>query len=91
MSIGPKEYRAKKLEELGREFRQLHGLSASIFRAAAAQTGKTVTDMQVIEILDSTGPTTAGRLSRQRLVMGRRRSRPKALSEIFGPGAACRR
>jgi DNA-binding MarR family transcriptional regulator len=63
LSIGPKKYRAKNLEELAREFRQLHGLSASFFRAAAARTGKTVTDMQVIEILDMTGPTTAGRLA----------------------------
>ena len=49
--------------ELARELQQLNGLSASFFRAAAARIGVTVTDMQVIESLASTGPMTAGQLS----------------------------
>ena len=51
------------LEELARELRQFTGLGASFFRAAATRTGMTVTDMQVIDILDSAGPTTAGQLA----------------------------
>jgi len=58
-----KENRSKDVEDLAREFRQFHSLGATIFRVAAAQTGKTVTDMQVLEILDMTGPTTAGTLA----------------------------
>ncbi len=49
--------------ELARELQQLNGLSASFFRAAAARIGVTVTDMQVIESLASTGPMTAGQLA----------------------------
>src|SRR5437870_3021841 len=63
MSRGSKEKPSKYLGELAREFRQFHGLGASFFRAAAARTGKTVTDMQVLDILDLTGPTTAGNLA----------------------------
>jgi len=63
MSRGSQETRARLLEELARELRQLNGLSASFFRAAAARIGVTVTDMQVIENLASTGPTTAGQLA----------------------------
>jgi DNA-binding MarR family transcriptional regulator len=63
MSIGSEEKYAKSLKELAREFRQFHGLGASYFRSAAARTGKTVTDMQVLDILDITGPTTAGNLA----------------------------
>lgn len=46
-----------------REIRQFTGLGASFFRAAAARIGMTVTDMQVIDILESTGPSTAGHLA----------------------------
>lgn len=46
-----------------REFRQFTGLGASFFRAAAARSGMTVTDMQVMDILESAGPTTAGQLA----------------------------
>ena len=63
MSIPSNKNRSKDLEELARELRQFHGLGASFFRVAAAQTGKTVTDMQVLDILDITGPTTAGNLA----------------------------
>jgi DNA-binding MarR family transcriptional regulator len=63
MSIASKENRSRDVEELAREFRQFHGLGTSFFRVAAARTGKTVTDMQVLESLEITGPTTAGNLA----------------------------
>ncbi len=63
MSRGSQEKHTEILGELAREFRQFNGLSASFFRAAAARIGMTVTDMQVIDILDSTGPMTAGQLA----------------------------
>src|SRR2546421_8445076 len=49
--------------ELTREIRQSTSLGASFYRAAAARIGMTVTDMQVIDILESTGPSTAGQLA----------------------------
>jgi DNA-binding MarR family transcriptional regulator len=63
LSSGPQEKRADLLRDLARELRELNGLSASFFRAAAARIGVTITDMQVIESLASTGPTTAGQLA----------------------------
>src|SRR5690348_6764502 len=63
MSRGSKEKHAELLGELARELRQFIGLGASFFRAAAARIGLTVTDMQVIDILDSAGPMTAGQLA----------------------------
>jgi DNA-binding MarR family transcriptional regulator len=63
MSRSSQEKRAELLGELGREFRQFNGLGASFFRAAAARLGMTVTDMQVIDLLESAGPTTAGQLA----------------------------
>lgn len=63
MSSGSQEKRVNLLRELGRELRQFNGLGASFFRAAAGRIGMTVTDMQVIDILDSTGPMTAGQLA----------------------------
>jgi DNA-binding MarR family transcriptional regulator len=48
---------------LARELRQFQGLSASFFRAAAARSGMTVTDLQVIDLLESAGPATAGQLA----------------------------
>ena len=63
MSSGSQEKRAEVLGELARELRQFTGLGASFFRAAASRIGMTVTDMQVIDILDLTGPTTAGQLA----------------------------
>lgn len=63
MSRGSKENRSRDVGELVREFRRFHGLGASFFRVAAARTGKTVTDMQVLDILHTTGPTTAGNLA----------------------------
>lgn len=63
MSSGSQETRAKSLRELTRELRQFTGLAASYFRAAAARSGMTVTDMQVIDLLDVSGPLTAGQLA----------------------------
>ena len=63
MSSGSEEKRAELLGELARELRQFNGLGAAFFRAASARTGITATDMQVIDNLDSTGPTTAGQLA----------------------------
>ena len=63
MSSGSEEKSAKLSGELARELRQFTGLSASFFRAASARAGMTVTDMQVIDILDSAGPATAGQLA----------------------------
>lgn len=63
MSSGFQEKHAEELRELARELRQFNGLSASFFRAAAARSGINVTDMQVIDILHSNGPMTAGQLA----------------------------
>jgi DNA-binding MarR family transcriptional regulator len=63
MSSGSQEKRADLLGELVRELRQFTGLGASFFRAAAARIGMTVTDMQVMDLLESSGPTTAGQLA----------------------------
>jgi DNA-binding MarR family transcriptional regulator len=59
MSSGSQEKRAEVLGEL----RQFTGLGASFYRAAAARIGMTVTDMQVLDILESSGPTSAGQLA----------------------------
>jgi DNA-binding MarR family transcriptional regulator len=63
LSSGSQEKRAELLGELVQEMRQRNGLSASFVRAAAARIGVTVTDMEVIESLTSTGPMTAGQLA----------------------------
>jgi DNA-binding MarR family transcriptional regulator len=63
MSSGSQESRARLLRELTRELRQVTGLGASYFRAAAARLGMPVTDLQVIDILDGAGPLTAGQLA----------------------------
>jgi DNA-binding MarR family transcriptional regulator len=63
MSRGSLEKRTELLLELARELRQFTGLSSSFFRAAAARVGMTVTDMQVIDVLELSGPTTAGQLA----------------------------
>lgn len=55
--------RAALLADLARTLRQFHGLGASYFRAAAARGGMTATDLQVIDLLESTGPATAGQLA----------------------------
>jgi DNA-binding MarR family transcriptional regulator len=63
LSSGLQEKRAEVLGELARELRQFHGLGVSFFRAAAARVGMTVTDMQVMDLLASTGPMTAGQFA----------------------------
>lgn len=63
MSSGTQGQRAELLGSLAQEFTQFNGLSAAFFRAVAARIGVTVTDMQVIESLASTGPSTAGQLA----------------------------
>jgi DNA-binding MarR family transcriptional regulator len=63
LSSGSQEKHAALLGELARELRQFTGLGASFFRAAAARLGMTVTDMQVIDLLESSGPSTAGQLA----------------------------
>ncbi len=63
MSSVSKGKRAKLSGEFAHELRQFNGLAASFFRAAAARSGLTDTDMQVIDILDSTGAATAGQLA----------------------------
>jgi DNA-binding transcriptional ArsR family regulator len=49
--------------KLVNELRQSYGLGASFFRAAAARIEMTDTDMQVIDILESSGEATAGQLA----------------------------
>lgn len=64
MSSGSQDNnRATLMEELARELRQFNGLGAAFFRAAAGRIGMNVTDTQVIDLLNSTGPMTAGQLA----------------------------
>src|SRR5258708_738586 len=63
LSRDSQEHRAQLLTQLAQELRQLKALGASFVRAAAARMGVTVTDMQVIESLTSSGPMTAGQLA----------------------------
>jgi DNA-binding MarR family transcriptional regulator len=63
LSSGSQKKHTEILGELAWELRQFTGLGTSFFRAAAARIGITVTDMQVIDILDSTGPMTAGQIA----------------------------
>ena len=63
MSSDSPDPRAQMLAALAQELRQFHILGASVFRAAAARIGMTVTDLQVIDLLQSAGPMTAGQLA----------------------------
>lgn len=63
MSSSSEKTRAEILTALVRELRQFQGLGASFFRAAAARIGMTVTDLEVMDILESGGPMTAGQLA----------------------------
>jgi DNA-binding MarR family transcriptional regulator len=63
LSSGSQEKHTEILGELARELRQFTGLGTSFFRAAAARVGIAVTDMKVIDLLDLTGPSTAGLLA----------------------------
>ncbi|HEV8192695.1 MAG TPA: MarR family transcriptional regulator, partial [Ktedonobacterales bacterium] len=57
------EKREELLREFVREVRQFNEFGASFFRSVAGRIGMNVTDLQVADILDVTGPTTAGRLA----------------------------
>src|SRR5512146_3345474 len=57
------ESREALLGGLARALRRFTGLRASFYRTAAARTGMTVTDIEVIDILDNSGPMTAGQLA----------------------------
>src|SRR5215470_15492315 len=63
MSIGSRNKKPEMDGKLVNELRQSYGLGASFFRAAAARIEMTDTDMQVIDILESTGEATAGQLA----------------------------
>jgi len=63
LSSGSQEKHEAVLGELARELRQFTGLGTSFFRAAATQIGMAVTDIQVMDILDITGETSAGQLA----------------------------
>lgn len=63
MSRGSSNKPAETSRQLVSELRQCYGLGASFFRAAAAQIEMTDTDMQVIDILESTGEASAGQLA----------------------------
>jgi DNA-binding MarR family transcriptional regulator len=63
MSRGVERSRAEMLRALAREFRQSTGLGASLLRAVASRMGMAVTDVQVLDLLESTGPMTAGQIA----------------------------
>lgn len=63
MSSAAQGTRVEIFGTLEREIRQFTGLSASFFRVAATRIGVAVTDLQVVDILDLTGGTSAGRLA----------------------------
>jgi DNA-binding MarR family transcriptional regulator len=63
MSMGSWNKPTEIGEKLVNELRQCYGLGASFFRAAAARIEMTDTDIQVIDILESTGEATAGQLA----------------------------
>jgi DNA-binding MarR family transcriptional regulator len=63
MSSGSRNKQTEIDGKLVNELRQGYGLGASFFRAAAARIEMTDTDMQVIDILESTGEATAGQLA----------------------------
>jgi DNA-binding MarR family transcriptional regulator len=63
LSSGSQNKQMEVLGELVHELRQCYGLGASFFRAAAARIEMTDTDMQVLDILESTGEASAGQLA----------------------------
>jgi DNA-binding MarR family transcriptional regulator len=63
LSNGSEKTRAEILTALVQELRQFQGLGSSFFRAAAARIGMTVTDLEVMDMLESGGPMTAGQLA----------------------------
>jgi predicted transcriptional regulator len=65
MSMGSRDKQTEIGGSLVNELRQCYGLGASFFRAAAARIEMTDTDMQVIDILESSGEGTAGQLAQR--------------------------
>src|SRR5258707_15270411 len=63
MSSGSQKKNTDVPGEFGRELRQLTSLGASFYRAVAARIGMTVPDLQVIDLLESSGPLNAGQLA----------------------------
>lgn len=63
MSSGSQEKHTETLGELTQEIRQFNELGTSFFRVAATRIGMAVTDVQIMDILDLTGPSTAGQLA----------------------------
>ncbi|MBA3947577.1 MAG: MarR family transcriptional regulator [Herpetosiphonaceae bacterium] len=63
MSSSSQNKQTEVLGELVHELRQCYGLGASFFRAAAARIEMTDTDMQVLDILESTGDASAGQIA----------------------------
>ena len=63
MSRGNSEDRDLLRATAAREVRQLTGLGAAYFRAAAGRVGLNATDVEVLDLLGITGPATAGRLA----------------------------
>lgn len=63
MSRGSQERRETLVGRLVREVRQFNGLGATFFRAAASRAGMNAADVQVVDILAVSGPTTAGQLA----------------------------
>ena len=63
MSSSPTNSHEKLIADFLREIRQFTSLSAFFFRALAARLDMNATDLQVIDILEITGPSTAGQLA----------------------------
>jgi DNA-binding MarR family transcriptional regulator len=63
LSSGSHEESSKVPGDLTQELRQFTGLAASFFRAVAARLGMAVTDLQVLDILESSDNATAGQLA----------------------------
>lgn len=63
MSRDAQQSHGEVLGAFARELRQFQGLGASFFRAAASRSGMNVTDLQVLDLLQSNGPMTAGQLA----------------------------
>lgn len=63
LSRGAPGEREVLLGRLVREVRHFNGLGATFFRAVAGRVGINAADVQVVDILAVTGPTTAGRLA----------------------------
>ena len=63
MSSNSRDKSKESAETTAQELRRFTGLSASLFRAAAARIGMAATDIQVIDILEASGPATPGELA----------------------------